>query len=79
MYVILNRAVGLEGLTKAEAEKIIKLDINKSMPHQGSNFALANNQHLPFSQKFPNNTTVIIFRDMAKEMAELADHRLRKS
>ncbi len=79
VYVILNRAAGLEGLTKAEAEKIISLEIKKSMPYQGSNFALANNQHLPFSQKYPDNTTVIIFREMAKEMAELADRHVRKN
>jgi len=66
-------------LTKAEAEKIISLEIKKSMPYQGSNFALANNQHLPFSQKYPDNTTVIIFREMAKEMAELADRHVRKN
>jgi len=79
MYVIMNRSIGLEGLSKAEAEKIIKLEINKSLPYQGSHFAMANNQHLPLLQKFPDNTTVIIFREMAKEMTELAGRRLRKS
>jgi pilus assembly protein CpaE len=79
VYVILNRAVGLEGMTRAEAEKILKLEIKKSMPYQGSNLALANNQHQPFTQKYPDNTNVIIFREMAKEMAELADRHVRKN
>ncbi len=76
VYAILNRAVGLEGVTKSEAEKIIGLEIKTSMPYLGSNFALANNQHLPFSQKFSKDTAAIVFRETAQEMADLA-RRLR--
>ncbi|HEY9151712.1 MAG TPA: response regulator [Anaerolineales bacterium] len=76
VYAILNRAVGLEGMTKAEAEKIIGLDIKTSVPYLGSNLALANNQHVPFSQKFPKDTTAIVFKETAQQMADLA-HRLR--
>jgi len=72
VYAILNRAVGLEGLTKAEAEKIIGLQIRSSVPHLGGNFTLANNQHVPFSQKFPKDTTAIVFKELAQEMADLA-------
>ena len=74
VYAILNRAIGLEGITKAEAEKIIGLEIKTSMPYLGSNFALANNQHMPFSQKFPKDTAAIVFKETAQEMAELARH-----
>lgn len=76
MYPILNRAVGLEGLTKAEAEKIIGLEIKTTMPYLGSNFTLANNQHQPYVVKFPNDTAAVIFRETAQQMAELA-RRLR--
>jgi pilus assembly protein CpaE len=76
VYAILNRAVGLEGLTKSEAEKIIGLDIKTSVPYLGSNLALSNNQHLPYSQKFPKDTTTIVFKDIAQQMADLA-RRLR--
>ncbi len=77
VYAILNRAVGLEGLSKTEAEKTIGLPIKTSMPYLGSNFALANNQHLPFLEKFPGGTPDIIFKDMAKQMVELvASQRL---
>jgi pilus assembly protein CpaE len=76
IYAILNRAVGLEGLTKSEAEKIIGLDIKTSVPYLGSNFALSNNQHLPFSQKFPRDTAAIVFQETAQQMADLA-RRLR--
>jgi len=76
IYGILNRAVGLEGVTKAEAEKIIGLPIKTAMPYLGSNFALANNQHQPLALKFPNDTAAIVLRETASEMAGLA-RRLR--
>lgn len=72
VYIILNRAVGLEGLTKAEAEKIIGLEIRTAVPYLGGNFALANNQHLPFSFKFPNDTASIVLKEAAQQMARLA-------
>ena len=76
VYAILNRAVGLEGLSKAEAEKIIGLEIKTSMPYLGSNFTLSNNQHLPFSLKFPKDTAAIVFKDIAQQMIDLG-RRLR--
>ncbi len=74
VYTVLNRAVGLEGLTKAEAEKVVGLEIKISVPHLGGNFTLANNQHVPFSQKFPKDTTAIVFKEMAQGMIDLAQH-----
>ncbi len=76
VYTILNRAVGLEGLTKAEAEKILGLEINAAVPYLGGNFSLANNQHLPFSLKFPQDTAAVVFRESAQQIAGLAK-RLR--
>ncbi|MFZ1041721.1 MAG: response regulator [Anaerolineales bacterium] len=76
IYAILNRAIGLEGLSKAEAEKFIGMEIKISMPYLGNNFALADNQHLPFSQKFPKDTAAIVFKDIAQQMADMA-RRLR--
>jgi pilus assembly protein CpaE len=76
VYTILNRAVGLEGLTKAEAEKILGLGINAAVPYLGGNFSMANNQHLPFSLKFPQDTAAVVFRESAQQMIGLAK-RLR--
>lgn len=76
IYAILNRAVGLEGLTKVEAEKIIGLEIKTAVPYLGSNFALANNQHQPFSIKFPKDTAALVFKEIAQQMADTA-RRLR--
>jgi len=75
IYTILNRAVGLEGLTKPEAEKALGLEIRTAVPYLGGNFTLANNQHRPFSQKFPGDTTSIIFVDLARKIMELARKR----
>ena len=69
---ILNRAVGLEGLSKMDAEKMIEIPINATMPYLSSNFAFANSHHQPFILKFPMDTASIVFQDTAKDMAALA-------
>ncbi len=78
VFTILNRAVGLEGLTKNEAEKILGIEIQLAVPYMGSNFTLANNQHQPVLLKFPTDTTSIILKQIATDMAELG-RRLRVS
>lgn len=72
LYTILNRAVGLEGLSKADVEDKLGVKINISMPYLGTNFSFANSHHQPFSLKFPRDTASIIFQDTAREMALLA-------
>lgn len=76
IYAILNRAVGLEGLTKTEAEEIIGLKIKTTMPYMGSNFTLANNLNQPITTKYPTDTASIIFKETAGDMVRLA-RRLR--
>ena len=76
IYAILNRAVGLDELTKAEAEGIIGLTIKTTLPYMGSNFALANNLNQPITTKYPRDTTSIIFKETAADMLRLA-RRLR--
>ena len=70
IYSILNRAVGLEGLTKTEAEKILGLEINLMMPYMMGNFTLANNQHTPISMKFPTDTASFVLKQAAIEMSQ---------
>jgi pilus assembly protein CpaE len=72
VYTILNRAVGLEGLSKTDAEKMIELPINATMPYLVSNMAFANTHHQPFTLKFPKDTASIVFQDAAKDMSALA-------
>ena len=73
VYAILNRAVGLEGLTKAEAEKIIDLPIKTALPYMGSNFALANNLNQPIILKYPQDTASIVIRNVASDMIKTAN------
>jgi pilus assembly protein CpaE len=68
MFPILNRAVGLEGLTKAEAEKILELEIKMTMPYMMGNFTLANNQNTPISAKFPLDTATLMLKQAAQDM-----------
>lgn len=71
IYVIFNRSIGVEGLTKPEAERIIGLPIKSVLPFLGGNFAFANDQHLPYSLKFPKDTASIVLKDTAQQMADL--------
>jgi pilus assembly protein CpaE len=70
VFPILNRAVGLEGLTKAEAEKILELEIKLMIPYMMGNFTLANNQHLPVTIKFPTDTASMVMKQAAIEMSQ---------
>ena len=70
VYPILNRAVGLEGLTKAEAEKILEIEIRLMVPYMMGNFTLANNQHLPLTVKFPTDTASMVMKQAAVEMSQ---------
>lgn len=72
VYTILNRAVGLEGLSKFDAEKMIEIPIKVTMPYLSSNMAFANTHHQPFTRKFPRDSASIVFQNSAKEMSALA-------
>jgi pilus assembly protein CpaE len=70
VFPILNRAVGLEGLTKAETERILEIEIKLTMPYMMGNFTLANNQNTPVSIKFPTDTASMILKQAAIEMSQ---------
>ena len=70
VYAIINRAVGLEGLTRAETEKLLEISINLTIPYMMGNFTLANNQNTPISVKFPTDTATMILKQAAVEMAQ---------
>lgn len=71
-FPLLNRAVGFEGLTKAEAEKAIGLEIRLTMPYMTGNFTLANNLNMPVLLKFPNDTASLVLKQAALEMSRQA-------
>ncbi|HJS20437.1 MAG TPA: response regulator [Anaerolineales bacterium] len=70
IYAILNRAVGLEGVTKKEAEEMIGLQIKTMMPYMGSNFSLANNLNQPITVKYPTDTASIVLRELAVDVVK---------
>lgn len=72
VYVLLNRAVGLEGVSKSDAEKIIGLPIQATIPYMGANFSLANNQHLPILRKLPNDTAAMMIAQVSRQILETA-------
>jgi len=76
LYLILNRAVGLEGITKAEAEKAIGLEIQMTMPYMGGNFTLANNHHEPVANRFPSDSATLMLEQASRQLVEQSD-RLR--
>jgi MinD-like ATPase involved in chromosome partitioning or flagellar assembly/CheY-like chemotaxis protein len=72
IFTILNRAVGLEGLTRAEAEKVLGVEIKTTFPYL-VHFTLANNQNQPFIVKYPgDNSSVITFKDVAGRLVDAA-------
>jgi MinD-like ATPase involved in chromosome partitioning or flagellar assembly len=80
IYPIINRVVGLEGMTKEDAEEITGLTMKTTVPYMGSNFVLANNQHQPVLVKYQNDTTSYVFRETTNDMLALIKrlHQARK-
>ena len=73
LYVILNRAIGLEGLTKSEIEEILDLEVRTSLPHMRGDFTLANNLHQPVRSKYPHAAVSLELKETALEMISLMD------
>ena len=71
LFPIQNRAVGLEGLTKPELEKMLGLTIQLTMPYMGGNFTLANNRHEPIVTKFPGDSTAFNLQQAANQIIDL--------
>lgn len=71
LYVLQNRAVGLEGLTKTEFEQMTGMHIRLTMPYMSGNFTIANNRHEPVVTKFPNDSSTFILKQASIQIAEL--------
>ena len=68
VYFLINRAVGLEGMTKSKVEEILGTVIQLAIPYMGGNFALANNLHQPVVDKFPQDSVSISLRQASNEI-----------
>lgn len=74
LYPLQNRAVGLEGLTKNELEKMTGTQIRLTLPYMSGNFTVANNRHEPLISKFPNDSSTFTLKEAAIQIAELGQH-----
>jgi pilus assembly protein CpaE len=72
VYLIMNRTIQVEGLSKEESEKAIGLPIKAALPYLGGNFSLANHWHQPYSLKFPGDAAAMILKRAAQELAATA-------
>ncbi len=70
VYPLINRAVGLEGLSKQEVDKIIGYEITGNIPYIRGDFSLANNSNLPIHLKFPDNIVSIALREISQNLIE---------
>jgi MinD-like ATPase involved in chromosome partitioning or flagellar assembly/ActR/RegA family two-component response regulator len=72
VYMLMNRATGLEGLTKNEAERKMGIPIQETVPYMGANFSLANDQHLPVLEMVPDDDAAMKLDQIAHEIFETA-------
>ncbi len=72
VFLMMNRPVQVEGVSKEESEKTIGLPVKAAMPYLGGNFSLANHWHQPFFLKFPNDAAVLTLKRAAQEIMAAA-------
>jgi pilus assembly protein CpaE len=75
LFPIQNRAVGLEGMTKSELEKLLDISIGLNMPYMGDNFTVANNRHEPVTSRFPNDAATFLLKQAAVQMVAMYKER----
>jgi pilus assembly protein CpaE len=71
LYVLQNRAVGLEGLTKLELEQMSGLQVQITIPYMSGNMTVANNRHEPLMSRDPNDSGSLTIKQAASQIAEM--------
>ncbi len=64
LFLVLNRAVGREGLTKPEIEERFKSPVLGFVPHSPENLQVAINQGMPFAARFPEDLISRVFGNL---------------
>jgi pilus assembly protein CpaE len=72
IYPILNRAVGLEGMTKPEVEAKLGFSIRQTLPYMGGNFTAANNRHEAVITKFPSDSASLVIELASQQIIKLS-------
>ncbi len=75
IFVISNRALGVEDLTGPPLEAIVGRPVDRGIPNLGKNFNLANNLHAPLHLRFPEDAAVDALRDIANGLIEKSKPR----
>lgn len=70
LFPLINRAVGLEGLTKQEIDEMLDLKTVSIFPYMKGEFTHANNRHEPISKKYPGDVGTITLNDIKKSILE---------
>jgi pilus assembly protein CpaE len=73
LYVLQNRAVGLEGLTKLELEQMTGLQVQITIPYMSGNMTVANNRHEPLMSRDPNDSASLTIKQAANQIAEMGE------
>lgn len=71
LFLIMNRAVGLGGMSKAEIEEELKLPIAGTVPYAAADFTVAVNQGQPFVARYANHSVTMMIEELTKELARL--------
>lgn len=72
VYMLMNRTVGLDDISKNEAERVMGIPIQDVVPYMGPNLSLANNQHLPVLQTMPDDAAAMKLDQIANQIFETA-------
>ena len=72
VYPLLNRAVGLQGLTKDEIEKKLGIQVRVTMPYMGDNFTAANNRHEPLFLRQSTNSAALVMEQISRQIIEMS-------
>jgi pilus assembly protein CpaE len=73
LYPIINRTVGLEGLTKGEAEQILGIGVKGTIPFMGAKFTFANDQAESAVRKYSRDTGSMMLINITKDMLETVE------
>lgn len=65
LFTLANRPAASQGLGGEQVEHDLGRPIDGGVPHTGPHLALANSQHMPYSDRFPDDTAALAFRELA--------------
>ncbi|MFO3796258.1 MAG: CpaE family protein, partial [Anaerolineales bacterium] len=65
---LINRPVGLEGLSKARVDEEIGLATVYTIPYLGGNVTVANQLHQPLIEKFATDTIALSLKDIVRDI-----------